>query len=113
MFAMAIIPAGIKVGDSSFGKVYQDRKGNSFFMIPRSFKEIIEARVTNGRGYVTNKDKDYLNIPYSENPHKDKINPEIFCFRRMDISKYFGWNEDVKNGHPAYRKLIHNVISLD
>ncbi|MBU2053329.1 MAG: hypothetical protein ABIJ14_02840 [Nanoarchaeota archaeon] len=110
---MAIIPAGVKVADSSLGVAYRDRKGNVFFMIPRSMQEIIESRVTNGRGYMNPEDlKSRLNIPYAENPFKNNITPEIFCYRRMELPKFIGWNEDLRNGHPSYEKLIHTIISL-
>ena len=106
---MTIIPIGKKVGNSSLGPIYQNFKG-LFFLIPRSLLEIIEARVTNGRGYVSSERN--LEIPYAENPLKKNINPEIFCYARMDISKFFGWNEDVREGHPDDSCGYHQVISL-
>jgi len=109
---MAIIPAGVKVAESSLGDAYKDRKGNVFFMIPRSIEEIIEASVTNGRGYMNPEDLSRLEIPYAENPTKKHIRPETFCFRRMELSKFMGWREDLRNGHPPYGQLIHAVISL-
>ena len=111
---MAIIPAGVKVADSSFGVAYRDREGNIFFMIPRSIQEVIEVSVTNGRGYMNPEDfKRELDIPYAENPLQDKISPEIFCYGRMELPRFIGWNEDLRNGHPSYEKLIHAVISLE
>jgi len=61
-------------------KVFYDRKG-SFIRNPRSFSEIVEARVSNGRGYYSDKD-----------------------FPR----KFSNWKDELKEGYPDYHKLYLN-----
>ncbi len=107
---MTIIPAGKKVGNSSLGIVYQNSKG-PFFLSSRSLLEIIEARATNGKGYISH--ENIFETPYAEDSFKDKINPEVFCYVRTDLFKFPHWLEDVKEGHPDYGCVYHEVISLD
>ena len=109
---MTILPAGKVVANSSFGKVYQDSRG-VFFPVFHSLLEVIEARATNGRGYIEINPESIFDIPYAENPKQDTIIPETFCFRRMDHSKFPSWREDLEEGHPDYSSLYHEVISLD
>ncbi|MBU2616513.1 MAG: hypothetical protein KKB79_00855 [Nanoarchaeota archaeon] len=71
---------------------------------------MIEAVVTRGRGFLD--DEYHLKIPYAENPHKSQINPEGYCFRRLEEDKFPDFMEDLKEGHPAYSKLYHGVINL-
>ena len=80
---MVIIPAGKKVGRlSKFGDVYEDRKG-LFLVMKRTLAEVIEANVTNGRGYYTNSERD----------------------------KFPGWEEDVREGHPSYSKFYVKILN--
>lgn len=106
---MAIVPAGKLIGKGSFGKIYEDQKGN-FWIKEKTIQEIIEANVTKGRGYV-NLDNPFK-IPYAENPLKDKINPKIFCFVNLQKDKFPGFMQNMKEGHPTYSKLYHNTIFL-
>lgn len=107
---MTIRPLGKQVGDSSIGKVYQNSKG-VFFMCSHLLSEVIEARVTNGRGYIDTEDT--FKAPYAENSHRENINPELFCYRRLEDSKFLTWKEDLEEGHPDYNCLYHQAISLE
>jgi hypothetical protein len=106
---MTIRPLGKQIGDSSLGEVYKDFKGIFWFM-PLSLLEVIEARVTNGRGYIEIPAKSILNIPYAENPTKNELIPNTFCFMRMDYSKFPNWEEDLKEGHPDYCCFYHGLF---
>jgi len=94
-----IIPAGKETGNSVLGKIYEDKKGK-FFLQERSLDELIEGIVTNGRGYIEIDKKNWSNIPYAEHPMKEKINPEIWCYRRMQTKSMWGFLDDLKEGHP-------------
>jgi hypothetical protein len=107
---MMIHPLGKLAGDSSLGKVYQNSKG-VFWVVSRLLSDIIEARVTNGRGYIDIENP--LNAPYAENSHKKDIDPRKFCYKRLENSKFLGWEEDLAEGHPDYSCLYHQVIHLD
>jgi len=105
---MSIILAEEKLGTSGFGDVYKDNRG-LFFIVERTIQEIVEANVTNGRGYIP---RSFFDVPFAESPLKEKINPEIYCYRRLRLDKFPSWKQDVKEGHPEYSKLYHKTISL-
>lgn len=106
-----IIPSGKKIGESTLGEVYLDNQG-TFLCVGHSLESLIEAIVTNGRGYIEFKKDDWMNIPYSENPKKDRINPKIFCYRNLQTNKFPGFIEDLRKGHPAYSKLYYENLEL-
>lgn len=109
---MAIIPAGVKVASSSFGDAYQDREGNFFVITPRSLAEVIEARVTNGGNYIS-PGKGMFEVPYAENGHQEKLDPIIFCLNRMEESFSPIWKEDLREGHPSYKKTFFQAIIVN
>jgi hypothetical protein len=75
---MTIIPAGKKNRESFFGDIYEDNEGFLFVIIPKDIQQVIEANVTNGRGYDRKHDRS---------------------------DKYLSWMQDVIEGHPDYSKL--------
>lgn len=107
---MVLRPVGRKIGESLIGEMYEDSQG-TFFIKPRNLGEVLEARVTNGRGYITK--KNFLDTPYAENPYKDRIDPSVFCLKRMNKNKFPDWKRDLEEGHPAYQKIYCSLISLD
>jgi hypothetical protein len=67
---MAIIPAGEKKkGQLMFSEVYEDEEG-LFWIVERTLAEIIEANVTNGRGFIP-KEYDPFKTPFAEHKIQD------------------------------------------
>jgi len=106
-----IIPSGKEIGKSSFGKIYQD-KGGTFWIQEKNLQETIEAVVTRGRGYIDPKKMRQFNIPYAEHPKKEKIKPEIWCYRLLEHDKFMEFAEELREGHPEYSKIYFETINL-
>jgi hypothetical protein len=78
-----IIPAGKKVGDSAFGKIYEDKEG-AFWCLELSLINLIEASVSRGRGYIETSEKS-----------------------QSQLDKFPGFMKDLREGHPCYSKAYH------
>jgi hypothetical protein len=106
-----VIPAGKKIGKSNLGDIYLDQKG-MFYCKELSLLELIEAMVTNGRGYIEAEGNNWMEILYSENPKKEELNPEIFCYKNLEMNKFPNFLENLREGHPDYSKIYFEEIEL-
>ncbi len=98
-----------KTNNDFFGTFYEDKNG-IFWIEERKIQERIEAMVTNGRGYIQL--NNMLQTPYAENPFRDKADPSIFCYRRLEKDKFPTWKKDLDEGHPEYSKTYFDITVL-
>jgi hypothetical protein len=105
-----IIPAGKCEGEMLDAPLRSDPHG-LFYVIPKTIAELIEASVTNGRGYINL--ASIFSAPYAENPMADKIDPEEFCVKRLHHDKFPNWREDLEEGHPEYSKVYIDIIKIN
>ncbi|MFW6282982.1 MAG: hypothetical protein ACOC1P_02930 [Minisyncoccales bacterium] len=79
---MTISPIGVSVYDSVLESIYQIKdeleEDSFYFYKPRKLSEVVEARVTNGRGYACSK-------------HPSRKKDKFPCFL-----------DELKKGYPDY-----------
>ena len=107
-----IIPFGNIISDDFYEKICE-REGKNYLLQERNLIQTIEATVTRGRGYIEVHKNNIMQIPFSENPMKDKIDPEIWCARLLECDKYPNFMEDLREGHPEYSEIKYEVINLN
>jgi len=95
-----IIPSDEKIGKCHLGDAYKDEEG-AFVLCERSLLEIIEATVTNGRGYEPQ------NKSFQSN---DEVRLKLSLL--PERCEFPTWQEDVEEGHPEYSKLYYVVHSM-